>query len=133
MFLQIVENESGTTSSLVVEQMRKEMEQKIVELTGRLKLKDEVFSYFSRFLIWFRPISTYPLLVISVFRMHSWPFFCLRLFFLNRSYHEPWSRRMILVHIVKWMLRWLLKFRWIYLSQLDIHIIFEWCSNRGAM
>ena len=71
-FLQIVENESGTTSSLVVEQMRKEMEQKIIELTGRLKLKDEVFAYFYHSLIWFRPIST---------GSRFWPFL-LTLFFV---------------------------------------------------
>eukprot|EP00112_Aurelia_sp_Birch-Aquarium-sp1_P004976 Seg1564.3 transcript_id=Seg1564.3/GoldUCD/mRNA.D3Y31 product="Homer protein 1" protein_id=Seg1564.3/GoldUCD/D3Y31 len=34
-------NESGASSSHAVEQMRKDLEQQIIELTGRLKLKDE--------------------------------------------------------------------------------------------
>ena len=44
---QVVEsNESGASNNHAVEQMRKDMEQQIIELTGRLKLKDEVNFYF---------------------------------------------------------------------------------------
>ena len=40
-------NESGASNNHAVEQMRKDMEQQIIELTGRLKLKDEVnFNFF---------------------------------------------------------------------------------------
>ena len=44
-----MESESGTTNSHAVEQMRKDMEQKVIELTGRLKIKDEVFGFYSSF------------------------------------------------------------------------------------
>jgi len=40
----LVENESETANSHAVEQMRKDMEQKVIEMTGRLSLKDEELS-----------------------------------------------------------------------------------------
>ena len=46
-----MENESETANSHAVEQMRKDLEQKVIELTGRLKLKDEVISFFNSYLV----------------------------------------------------------------------------------
>lgn len=39
-----MENDSGAATSHAVEQISKEMEQKVIELMGRLKVKDEVCS-----------------------------------------------------------------------------------------